>query len=92
MIWIRNLPTNSKKYPTQLTVTLQNCSNVLEESVCHFSSRFCTIFGKFNHCAGSTRGKATRATCTVVSFAKNSAKTTRNVTHTPPKHYYNLVM
>ena len=36
--------------------------------------------------------KATRATCTVVSFAKNSAKTTRKVTNTPPKLYYNLVM
>ena len=29
--------------------------------------------------------KATRATPTVNSFAKNSAKITRNVTHTAPK-------
>ena len=45
----------------------------------HFSpliNGFCTIFCKFDHCVGSTRGKATRATCTVVSFAKKSAKTT----------------
>ena len=62
-VLIRNLQTNSKKYPTQLT-TVQV----------------------------ALVAKATRATCTVVSFAKNSAKTTRNVTHTPPKHYYNLVM
>ena len=75
-VLIRNLQANSKKYPTQLTVTLLKAVVMFWRSFCHFSRRFGTFFGKFNHCAGSTRGKATRATCTVVSFAKKSAKST----------------
>ena len=35
---------------------------------------------------------ATSAIHTVVEFAKNSAKSTRKVTKTPPKFYYNFVM
>ena len=58
-----------KKYPTQLTVTLQNCRKVLEEFSSLFSG-FCTIFCKFDHCVGSTRGKATRATNTVGLICK----------------------
>ena len=70
-----------KWYFTTPTVTLLNCSKFWS-SVSHISSDFCTIFCKWVHCGGSTSGFATSATCTVVEFAKNSAKTTRKVTNT----------
>ena len=75
LCWSISYATNS--YITKLQKNL-------EQYFCHISSVFCTIFCKFVHCDGSTRGKATRATITVNSFAKNSAKNTRNVTQIAP--------
>ena len=44
-----------KWYFTQLTVTLLNCRKVWS-NLSHISSRFSTIFCKWNHCDGSTSG------------------------------------
>ena len=62
---VGNLPTNIlhklmlisglKWYFTQLTVTLLNCRKVWS-NLSHISSRFSTIFCKWNHCDGSTSG------------------------------------
>ena len=55
--WIVILRTFSimQWYFTQLTVTLLNCRKVWC-NLSHISSRFSTIFCKWNHCDGSTSG------------------------------------
>ena len=73
---IRNLQTNSKKYPTQLTVTLPNCSKILEEFFVTFLVLFALFFANSTTVWIALVAKATRAIHTVVSFAKNSAKST----------------
>ena len=69
-----------KKYPTQLPVTLQNCRKFWSNIFVTFLVVFALFFANSTTVMVALVAKATRATITVVSFAKNSAKTTRNVT------------
>ena len=80
------------QYPTQLTVTLQNCRKFWSNIFVTFLVVLALFFANETTVMVARVALATSATITVVEFAKNSAKTTRKVTHTPPKHYYNLVM
>ena len=68
------------QYPTQLTVTLQNCRKFWSNIFVTFLVVFALFFANSTTVMVALVAKATRATITVVSFAKNSAKTTRNVT------------
>ena len=68
------------QYPTQLTVTLQNCRKFWSNIFVTFLVVFALFFANSTTVMVALVAKATCATITVVSFAKNSAKTTRNVT------------
>ena len=68
------------QYPTQLPVTLQNCRKFWSNIFVTFLVVFALFFANSTTVMVALVAKATRATITVVSFAKNSAKTTRNVT------------
>ena len=80
------------QYPTQLTVTLQNCRKFWSNIFVTFLVVFALFFANSTTVMVALVAKATRATITVVSFAKNSAKTTRNVTKICSKIFYNFVM
>ena len=79
-IILLNVLTNAKKYPTQLPVTLQNCRKFWSNIFVTFLVVFALFFANSTTVMVALVAKATHATITVVSFAKNSAKTTRNVT------------
>ena len=63
----------------------QYYSNLLEEIFVTFLVIFALFFANLFTVGVALVAKATRATPTLNSFAKNSAKITRNVTHTAPK-------
>ena len=80
------------QYPTQLTVTLQNCRKFWSNIFVTFLVVFALFFANSTTVMVALVAKATRATITVVSFAKNSAKTTRKCDLNCSKLFYSLVM